>query len=130
EATAGMDRVEYDLCPAVQVADLMGKLQTFRPHILHFSGHGALGGTYFVRGQDQEVFVPVDAFRQVIASAATNDLFLVVLSSCESEAQAQSLSSLVPCAIGTREPVSNEISVYFSQAFYRALGRGSSIQQA
>jgi hypothetical protein len=112
---------------AIRPADLQRLLLMYKPHIVHFSGHGhkkqriILGGTPG-RGKlvDRQGLVDVFALYR-------SHLRLVFLNACFTRLQASSLSEVIDFAIGTGRGIGDKGSVVFAGAFYRALAFGLSI---
>ena len=115
---------------AVRPDDLLQYLNQYRPHIVHFSGHGS----------DTEEIILLDAKRQPkpVSKAALKQLFsalkdnirVVVLNACFSRPQAEAIAEVIDCAIGMRKAISDEAAIAFAATFYRALGFGRSIKEA
>jgi hypothetical protein len=115
---------------ATRTIDLQKLLLFYRPHILHFSGHGnkkhklILGGTPG-RGKtiDRQGLV------QLLALYGAH-LRLVLLNACFTEVQARLIADVIDYAIGTGKGIGDKAGVAFAGAFYRALGFGRSIRDA
>ena len=115
---------------ATRPIDLQKLLLFYRPHIVHFSGHGnkkqklILGGTPG-RGKtvDREGLV------ELLALYNTH-LRLVLLNACFTKVQARLISEVVDYAVGTGKGIGDKAGVAFAGAFYRALGFGKSIRDA
>lgn len=115
---------------AVRPDDLLQYLNQYRPHVVHFSGHGS----------DTEEIILLDAKRQPkpVSKAALKQLFstlkdnirVVVLNACFSRPQAEAIAEVIDCAIGMRKAISDEAAIAFAATFYRALGFGRSIKEA
>ena len=124
------DRFELHHEPAIRPIDLQRLMLKYRPHIVHFSGHGSrqqkliLGGTHG-RGKtvDQQGLAEVFALYN-------RHVRLVLLNACFTEPQARSLSQVVNYAIGTSKGIGDKVGVAFAGAFYRALGFGKSVREA
>lgn len=129
EQTAS-DRCRIESCMAVRVRDLMDKLRDFKPHVLHFIGHGEQFGLYFTDHGGNEHLVNGDAFYRMLEASKVEDLRLVVLNACESSEQARELTAIVDCAIGTRVEVPDQCAIQFAQRFYDDLAHGSSVGYA
>jgi hypothetical protein len=54
----------------------------------------------------------------------------VLLNACHSEPIAEALAQVIPCTIGMREAITDDVAIAFASASYRALGFGRSIQEA
>lgn len=115
---------------ATRPIDLQKLLLFYRPHIVHFSGHGnkkqklILGGTPG-RGKT----VDRQGLVELLALYNTH-LRLVVLNACFTKVQARLLSDVIDYAVGTGKGIGDKGGVAFAGAFYRALGFGKSIRDA
>jgi len=115
---------------AIRPIDLQRLLLFYRPHIVHFSGHGhkrqqiILGGT---PGRGKTVD------RQGLAELLAlynSHLRLVLLNACFTKIQARLISEVIDYAVGTGKGIGDKAGVAFAGAFYRALGFGKSIRDA
>jgi hypothetical protein len=124
------DRFELYKHEAIRPIDLQRLLMMYKPHIVHFSGHGSkrkriiLGGAPG-RGKEVNCQGLVEMF-----GLYRNHLRLVVLNACFTKEQARSLSEVIDYSIGTGRGIGDKGSVAFAGAFYRALGFGKSIKKA
>lgn len=124
------NRFELHNRAATRVEDLQKLLMMFRPHIVHFSGHGSkqekiiLGSTH---GQGKKVDQQglADLF-----ALYRNHVRLVLLNACFTKDQARSISQVVNYAIGAGQAIGDKVGVAFAGAFYRALGFGKSVRDA
>ena len=115
---------------AVHPDDLLQYLNQYRPHVVHFSGHGT----------DTDQILLADDARQVspVSAAALRQLFtilkdnvrVVVLNACYSQAQAQAIVEVIDCAVGMKRAIGDQAAIAFSGAFYGAIGFGRSAQDA
>jgi len=124
------DKFELHKHAATRTVDLQRLLLTYRPHIVHFSGHGSkrqkiiLGGTPG-RGKTVDQRGLADMFALYSAH-----LRLVLLNACFTKTQALSISQVIDYSVGTGKGIGDKGGVAFAGAFYRALGFGKSIQEA
>jgi hypothetical protein len=115
---------------ATRPIDLQKLLLFYRPHIVHFSGHGnkkqklILGGTPG-RGKT----VDRQGLVELLALYNTH-LRLVLLNACFTKVQARLISGVIDYAVGTGKGIGDKAGVAFAGAFYRALGFGKSIRDA
>jgi hypothetical protein len=110
--------------------ELIEILNDFKPHILHFSGHGSETGALLLEDEKGNTWpIDQDTLREVIQVARYN-LHLVVLNSCYSHLAGQVLSRGLDCVIGMSSSISDETAVTFATAFYGALGEGLVLQDA
>ncbi len=125
-------RDQLDLVPhfAVRLEDLSKSLLRYKPHLVHFSGHGSPSGAIILEdasGQSSEV-----------SPKALGDLFgilrenlrCVVLNACYSATQAKEVTDGIDCVIGTTRRISDPAAIRFAGGFYTGLGYGKSIATA
>lgn len=124
------DKFELHKHSAIRPFDLQRLLLMYRPHIVHFSGHGSkkhriiLGGVPG-KGKLVDPHGLVDMF-----ALYRQHVRLVFLNACFTERQARSLSAVIDFAVGTGKAIGDKGSVAFAGAFYRALAFGFPIRQA
>jgi CHAT domain-containing protein len=123
-------RFELFNCPATRPGDLQRLLLTFRPHIVHFSGHGSK--------QHRIILGGMNGCGRMVDQQGLTDVFalynshvqLVLLNACFTKTHAKSISEVVNYSIGTSQAIGDKVCVAFAGAFYRALGFGRSIRDA
>ena len=121
---------------AIDPKDLMELLDSERPAILHFSGHGDTAGD--LMGQDAKnaaahmtpEFV-VEALR-LAGSDGRPGVRVAVLNACHSANLARQLvdDGVVGHAIGMEGPIHDDAAILFASGFYRSLGQGDSVGRA
>lgn len=111
------NKFNFDETMGIDASKFLTRLQTFRPGILHFSGHGTSEGLVFQDGgimnNDQ-----LDTTFKTLGYI----LDLVFLSSCYSEQQATVIKKYANNVIGMNAEISNEAAKTFSSSFYNAIG--------
>lgn len=124
------DHFELHTHVAVKPIDLQRLLLRYRPHIVHFSGHGSKREKIILSGTNGQG-KPIDqqGLTNVLALYKTH-VRLVLLNACFTKAQARSISKVVNYSIGTSQAIGDKVSVAFAAAFYRALGYGKSVKDA
>ena len=124
------ERFELHKHAAIRTTDLQRFLMMYKPHIVHFSGHGSkshkaiLGGSPG-RGKevDQQGLVKIFAlFKKHVR--------LAFLNACFTTRQARSLSEVIDYAVGAGKMIGDKGGVAFAGAFYRAIGFGMSVREA
>ena len=132
--------------------DLQNAMLKQRPRVLHFSGHGAGGGTEGDRalGLPEQPTAPEagiylqDAatnLSKLVSGQALAGLFktclkkfpieVVLLNACHSEAQAKAISEAgVPYVIGMNRAVKDSTAITFSSGFYRGLSSENDVEFA
>jgi hypothetical protein len=110
------DRFEIHNHPALRPIDLQKLLLKYRPHIVHFSGHGTkrekliLGGSHG-RGKTVDQQGLADVF-----ALYNKHVRLVLLNACFTKSQAQSISEVVNYSIGTGKGIGDKVGVAFESA--------------
>ena len=115
---------------AVRPTDLVPHFRRYRPHIVHFSGHGtSTQQIVFVDDQDHSKPVDPNAVLDLFARFR-KQVRVVVLNACYSHHQAEGIVQHIDCAIGMDRAIGDEAAIAFAQEFYGALGRGDSVKEA
>ncbi|MFI9616934.1 CHAT domain-containing protein [Streptomyces sp. NPDC052023] len=131
-AATHRDWVEIDPHPAATTEHLLTGLMRFRPHVVHFSGHGSKELLFFERDIDERHYgaaVTAKAFARTLA-AVDEPPRLVVLNSCASAPQAAKLIDTVPFAIGMSDSIEDMDAITYAAGFYAALCEGQSLRGA
>lgn len=115
---------------AVTIRDFFRELNSIRPDIVHFSGHGTDDGLIMLEN-DQGDMLPVSPKAMADAiSTAEGTVRLLVFNACFTEAQAEEVVNYVEAAIGMSAPIDDQAAILFSSALYSAIGFGRSLQIA
>jgi hypothetical protein len=115
---------------AVRMSDLQALLLRYKPHIVHFSGHGtASEGISFEDNQGYSHPVSATALERLF-SILNENITCVVLSACHSEIQAQAIAKHVACVIGMSQEIGDKPAISFATSFYQALAYGKDIKTA
>jgi hypothetical protein len=124
------DRLELTSHWAVRLDDLSGILLRRRPHVVHFSGHGAPAGEVILLGADGSPKpVPPEALTGLYR-VLKDDVRVVVLNACYSEAQAKAIVREIDCAVGMSRAIGDRAAIAFASEFYQAVAFGRSVQDA
>jgi hypothetical protein len=126
------DQILIEHLPAATPSDLLDGLTSFRPHVVHFSGHADEKVLEFDTGSVDRgpgKVVTADAFKNAI-NASDEPPILVVLNACKSAAQLQSLLGKVAFAVGMNDSVGDADAITFATRFYRTLAEGQSVNAA
>ncbi len=125
------DRDSFEIVTrwAVRPADLLRFLNEFRPHIVHFSGHGSHDGIVLSAG---------DGAAQTVSTAALAEMFrvmrdnirVVMLNACYTASQAEAIGAHIDYIVGMRTSVADTSATVFAAAFYSALGYGRKVTEA
>ena len=115
---------------AVRPRDIRRAILDFKPHIVHFSGHGAAdAGLAFENDSGQIHFVPSDALAGLFKLFA-NHVECVLLNACYSEVQANAIAQHIDFVVGMNTEIGDRAAIEFSVGFYDAIGAGCIISNA
>ena len=124
------DRFELEQQWAVRVSDLQGLLLRFKPHVVHFSGHGSTFSEIILENaQGNAQAVPEEALARLFRVLKGN-IRCVVLNACYSKVQARAIAREIDCVIGMSKAITDPSAINFSASFYQALAYGESVQTA
>ena len=120
---------EFKSVGAVRLEDLQHNLMGYRPTIVHLSGHGNEDGLLLEddRGHSR---VLLSSQLEKIFALLKDSIHIVVLNTCSSMEQANSIAQHVEFVVGIPDEFADESAILFSGAFYRALAHGRDIPTA
>lgn len=114
----------------ISLEEFQSVIESFKPNILHFSGHATEAGELVFQGPEEESQkVPKDPFT-IAFKLLGESLKLVVLSACYSEKQAEQIVRHVDRIIGTKKEIGSDKAIEFSKKFYESLFDGKGIEEA
>jgi CheY-like chemotaxis protein len=115
---------------AVRVNDVQGLLLRYKPHIVHFSGHGSESSEIILEDDSGNSSpISVRAMSQLF-SVLKDNIRCVVLNACYSEQQATAIAEHIDCVIGMTKAIGDKAAISFAAAFYQALGFGRNVKTA
>jgi hypothetical protein len=115
---------------AVRPDDLLQELNTHRPTVIHFSGHGSESGEILLMDNDRQPKLVSTAALKALLISLKDNIRLVVLNACYSKVQAAAISEVIDCVIGMNTAIGDEAAIIFAAAFYRAIGFRRSLKEA
>jgi CHAT domain-containing protein len=115
---------------AVRPDDLLQYLNQFKPHVVHFSGHGSSMEEIILVDKDRQAKPVGKVALKHLFSTLRDNIRVVVLNACFSHPQAEAITEVIDCAIGMKRAIGDEAAITFAASFYRAIGFGRTIQQA
>ena len=128
------DSIELVSKWAVRLGDLQEALLRYRPHVVHFSGHGAEDGLWLQERDRGSMQVSGSMLTRVFEihneDLDRDRVQVVVFGACYSARQASAVAKQVDFAIGMRNVVGEQASIVFAADLYMALGYGCSVQKA
>ena len=138
-AVSGQD-VAFDSCDLGTFKELKERVDEFRPHVLHLTGHGTVkdGKGYFAfeKEDGKADLVPADDLRRVLAGSGVQCVFV---SGCQSgKAPREALAGVcqalvgaeVPLAVGWAASIADDLATNFARRFYGALKTGQPVDRA
>ncbi len=106
---------------AVKPDDVLQTILNYKPHIVHFSGHGQENGEIcFEDEKGDSKTIPPDALASLF-KLVSDYVKCVVINTCFSEVQAKAISQFIPIVIGTSKEITDGAAIKFSTGFYTAL---------
>jgi len=134
KAATHRDLVIIEHLPAATPTDVLDTLISFRPHVVHFSGHANETVLVFDEGTDgygssKGKRIGPDVFKELLESTDEAPL-LVVLNACKSAAQLDLLLGKVSMAVGMDDSIHDVDAIVFAARFYSTLAEGQSVNAA
>jgi hypothetical protein len=124
------DKFKIEQHWAVRASDFQSVLLRYRPHVVHFSGHGTKSGELIVENDFGDgTPVPPDGLGRLFG-ILQDRVKCVVLSACHSKQQAEEIAKYVDYVVGMTDSIDDESAIIFSKAFYEALGYGHGFVKA
>ncbi len=138
-AIYGQD-VAFDSCDQGTFEELKEKVNEFKPHIVHLTGHGAVldgqGRFAFEKEDGTSDLVPSEELRRFLAGSGVQCVFV---SGCQSgKAPLQALSGIcqslvgaeVPLALGWAASIADDLATNFARTFYKTLKDAQPVDRA
>jgi hypothetical protein len=115
---------------AVRPDDLLENFNRFKPHIVHFSGHGTEANEIILSDHTGKAKPVSAAALKQLFTVLKDNIHVVVLNACYSKSQAEAIVQVIDCAIGMKTEIGDQAAIAFAASFYRAIGYGCSVAQA
>ena len=114
---------------ATTAEDLQDALTAFKPHIVHFSGHGT-DGCICLEDEERKSHPLSKRELGLLLNMAKGWLRVIVLNACCSGQQVDNLVQLVDFIVGTKVPVLDSAALQFTNDFYRTIATGGTVREA
>lgn len=126
------DKVDLKIFLAPTFDTLIDALNTYKPDVLHFSGHG--GGRMLLfdnarAGDDGGTTLDFDMVARLISMTSYKPK-LLVLTACNTTDGADRFLDVTPAVVAMKDSIDDEAACEFSARFYRSLTSGASIRNA
>jgi len=138
-AIYGQD-VAFDSCDLGTFEELKEKVNEFKPHVVHLTGHGAVmdGQGYFAfeKEDGSKDLVPSEDLRRFLAGSGVQCVFV---SGCQTgKAPLQVLGGIcqglvsaeVPLAVGWGASIADDLATNFARTFYKTLKDAQPVDRA
>ncbi len=125
-------RDSFDLVSrwAVRPLDLIQAFNEVKPHVVHFSGHGSPYAELVLEDDDGTAKPVSETALAALFRTIKDNIRLVLLNACHSQAQAQAISQVIDCTLGMNAAIGDEAAITFASTFYGALAFGRSVGQS
>ena len=114
-------------CFAARTRDLHDALLRHDPRIVHFAGHG--GAIHLADASGRRGVVGKETLAELFG-ILSEWIKVVVLNGRDTLPIVEALAQAVDYAIGMDQPLGDASAILFTEAFYRALGAGKTVQAA
>ncbi|WP_158894059.1 hypothetical protein [Amycolatopsis anabasis] len=133
EAALHRDQVDIEVRLSATTQDLQEGIAKFRPHVVHFSGHGDEQLISFENDVDdfhEGVVVTASAFASA-CEATDQPPTLIVFNACSSAGTADSLvERFAPLAIGMTDNIDDGDALSYAASLYSSIANGQSVGSA
>lgn len=126
------NEVDLKIVPAPTLPTLLDTLNSYRPTVLHFSGHGgdrALILDNEKAGEDGGTVLDFDMIASVLGAISTKPELLMLVA-CDTVDGAEKFLDRVPVVIAMSDSIGDAAACDFSAQFYRALSTGATISNS
>lgn len=126
------DKVDLRVVLAPTLTSVLDSLNSCRPDVLHFSGHGGGGTLLFDNdkaGDDGGTVLDFDMVARVVESTSAAPKLLVLVA-CDTVEGADRFLEKIPAVIAMADAIEDEAACEFSSQFYRSLSSGATIEQS
>jgi CHAT domain-containing protein len=118
------DLFSISAAEAIRPRDIRRAILTYKPHIIHFSGHGSQEeGLVFEDETGAIKFVDAEALAGLFELFA-NQVECVVLNACHSKYQAEVIARHINYVVGMSQAIQDKAAIEFAVGFYDGLGAG------
>ncbi len=122
-------RFQLEIKWAVRHMDFQDALLDYKPHIVHFIGHGEEDGVWVEDEFGLPILYPTDALSKLFG-LCSKYVECVLLGACYSSTQADIIHQYIDHVIGMERAIADKTAIVFSVAFYSALVKGCSTKEA
>jgi non-canonical purine NTP pyrophosphatase (RdgB/HAM1 family) len=124
------DRFEVRQHWAIRTTDLQSFFLRYKPHIVHFSGHGSAKSEIILEDNTGKSHPVSPRAMSNLFSVLKDNIKCVVLNACYSESQAQAVAKHIDCVVGMSKAIGDRSAIAFAASFYQALAYGRDMKTA
>ncbi len=110
--------------------DISQALLDFKPHIVHFSGHGTHTGELCFENNLGETNPITPKALAAMFKLVSHHVNCVVLNACYSEIQARAIIEHISFVVAMNKAIGDKAAITFAVGFYKALGAGETTERA
>lgn len=129
QLAAHRDQIDLRTGMALRYPDLQTLLLRYKPAIVHYAGHSNRDGIALADHNGRAQAVPPRALEQLFQIIGRT-VTCVVLNSCLSDRQAESIAKHVPCVVGLTNRIADPVAIDFAAGFHQAIASGMCIGDA
>jgi len=123
------DAVRFHWQPAARTTDLFQALNEKRPHVVHFSGHGAQSALIFEDSDGHAKELSNSDLAQLLR-ISSDRIRLAIFNTCDSAEQALLACDHIDAAVGMNNPINDDAAKVFAGQLYNTIGFGKSLSEA
>lgn len=124
------ERFQLEFGFSARPRDVRQELQKFKPHFVHFSGHGTSTGELCFEDQLGKMQPVKPEALAALFKLVAAQVECVVLNACYSDIQAKAIVQHIPFVIGMNTAIGDQAAIAFAIGFYEALGENHSPEEA
>src|SRR6516225_11040150 len=99
---------------AVRPLDLLQAFNEVQPNVVHFSGHGSRKAELVLEDEGGNAKPVSEAALVSLFKNVKDNVRLVLLNACHSEAQARAISQQIECTVGMNVAIGDEAAIVFA----------------
>ena len=128
--TSNRDAFKFESELAARLSTITGALQSQKPEIVHFSGHGEGEGGIVIEDSTGNSKLLSTARLDFLFETVKDNIQCVILSACYSKDQAKVISKHNIHVIGMNKTIDDDAAIGFAEGFYQGLGEGADYKRA
>jgi hypothetical protein len=90
---------------AIRPDDLLQSFNRYKPHIVHFSGHGSQSGELILVDNTGSPKAVSTTALKALFRALKDNIQVVILNACYSRSQAEAITEVINCAVGMNDAI-------------------------